>query len=95
MLRGGKRARFSSRVAVKTPPGDLSYKLPVLKKMHVCETDERGTLGEATALDACYCSKKTPEALVRRDGLCWHIGLEVLTCIGWPIPLGPAVRLCL
>lgn len=87
MLRGGKRARFSSRIAVKNSAihttWDLSYKLPVLKKKCVHETDERGTLGEAWC-----CSNKTPETLVRRDGLCWLIGLEVLVNSWLAYPFG-------
>lgn len=50
MLRGDKRARFSSRIAVKNSAihtaRDLSYKLPVLKKKCVRETDEGGPWGK-------------------------------------------------
>lgn len=60
----------------------------MLKKKRVHETDERGPWGKLVHYEACCCSNRTPEALVRRDGLCWPTGLEVLVRRWLAYPFG-------
>lgn len=95
MLMGGKRPDSLSGIAVETvvqtTRRDLSRELHVLKRKCVSATGERGLWRRLLSWACCYCNK-TPEAHLRREGLCWPIGSEVLGAVGWPIPFEPAVR---